>query len=72
MSHATGTAHAARRLAELADSVPRFNPLDGFAVYDGPFNLIGVGFQNYYASVGAPPFERGRMRGVPAAVSAAA
>ena len=46
-------AHAARKLSELADSVPRFNPLQGFKVYDGPFNLLGAGFANYYASVGA-------------------
>ena len=67
-----GTAHAARKLAELADSVPRFNPLDGFAVYEGPFNLLGAGFENYYASVGAFHRAHSRMRGVPAVASAAA
>jgi hypothetical protein len=41
---------ASRNLLALAPSVPRFDPIDGFAVYDGPFNLLGV---HYYASVGA-------------------
>lgn len=49
--HGAAVARTGRLLAELAESVPRYNPLTS-GMYTGPFNLLGNGYANYYASLG--------------------
>lgn len=45
---------AARKLlfASLTPSVPRYDPFNGFAVYDSHYNLLSL---HYYGSLGARP-----------------
>ena len=50
-------AAAARSLlyATLTPSVPRYDPFNGFAVYNSHFNLLSM---HYYGSLGARPLPR--------------